>query len=98
MYKFFGPFPQAYETYNNINPDIIQIVNILNHEKPPEKPFERITPREVPPADKEFILKIMKLFPGDRPTAEELLADEWFWEDSEDTREPLPSKSTQGSS
>ncbi|KAL2149758.1 hypothetical protein VTH82DRAFT_8410 [Thermothelomyces myriococcoides] len=35
---------------------------------------------------------IMKLDPRDRPTAEQLLADEWFTEESEDTRDPLPEK------
>jgi hypothetical protein len=41
------------------------------------------------PADKEFLLKIMKLDPRDRPTAEELLADTWFTEESPATRAPL---------
>ncbi|KAJ9134199.1 Kinase-like protein [Coniochaeta hoffmannii] len=45
---------------------------------------------EIPPADKAFILKIMKLDPRDRPTADQLLEDEWFTEESEDTRVPLP--------
>ncbi|KAL2178985.1 kinase-like domain-containing protein [Thermothelomyces heterothallicus CBS 202.75] len=31
-----------------------------------------------------------KLEPRDRPTAEELLADVWFTEESPDTRDPLP--------
>ncbi|KAK3306268.1 kinase-like domain-containing protein [Chaetomium strumarium] len=34
--------------------------------------------REIPPADKSFILKIMKLDPRDRPTAQQLLQDEWL--------------------
>lgn len=66
--------------------------NYINHLGPPEKPFHRVTKREVPPADNKFIRKIMKLDPRDRPTAEQLLADEWFTEESEDTRDPLPEK------
>jgi serine/threonine protein kinase len=42
------------------------------------KPFGRIGEREISKEDKAFVLKIMKLDPGDRPTAKELLQDEWF--------------------
>jgi len=87
MYKFFGPFP---ESYGDFDTDTITIVNILNHEGPPAKPFQLVTKREIPAADNKFILKIMKLDPRDRPTAEQLLSDEWFTEESEDTRDPLP--------
>lgn len=48
---------------------------------PPESmtPFSRVTEREVMEEDKEFILKIMKMDWRDRPTARELLKDEWFY-------------------
>ena len=47
---------------------------------PPEnkKPFSRIAEREVSKEDKEFILKIMRLDPRERPSAAELLRDKWF--------------------
>jgi hypothetical protein len=48
-----------------------------------------MTRREIPPADRDFILNIMKLDPKHRPTADKLLEDEWFGEASEDTRVPL---------
>ncbi|KAL2174911.1 kinase-like domain-containing protein [Thermothelomyces heterothallicus CBS 202.75] len=73
MHKFFGPFPQSFSDFND--PDTMTIINFINQQEPPVKPFARAGPREIPPADKEFILKIMKLDPRDRPTAEELLAD-----------------------
>jgi len=41
-------------------------------------PFRFVTEREVSKEDKEFILKIMKMDWRDRPTAKELLQDEWF--------------------
>lgn len=88
MYKFFGPFPQSYEDFKC--EDTLTIIRYLHTTGMPEKPFHRVSPREVPPADKEFLLKIMKLDPRDRPTAEELLADPWFTEESPDTRGPLP--------
>lgn len=54
---------------------------------PPEKlkPFKFIGEREICDADKRFVLKMMKLDPRDRPTARELLGDEWFTESSERT-------------
>ncbi|KAK3363696.1 kinase-like domain-containing protein [Lasiosphaeria hispida] len=88
MHKFFGPYPQSYSDFNN--PDTMTIIDFINRQEPPAKPFARSGPREIPPADKEFILKVMKLDPRDRPTAEELLADIWFTEESQDTRGPLP--------
>lgn len=53
---------------------------------PPIKPFRLVTRRGIPPADSDFVFKIMKLDPRDRPIAEQLLEDEWFSEKSEDTR------------
>lgn len=46
-------------------------------------PFACITEREVRKKDREFILRIMKLDYRDRPTAKEILADEW-WDDDDD--------------
>jgi serine/threonine protein kinase len=88
MHKFFGPYPRSFSDFND--PDTMTIIEYFNGQGPPEKPFAGAGPREIPQADKEFLLKIMKLDPRDRPTAEELLADVWFTEDSPDTRDPLP--------
>jgi len=38
----------------------------------------------------EFLSKVMKLDPHERPIAEQLLADVWLTEESEDTRASLP--------
>lgn len=84
MYKFFGPFPQEYKNFRD--PNTITIVNFINNEGPPEKPFHLATKRRMPPAGNRFIRRIMQLYPGHRRTAEELLADEWFTEESEVTR------------
>lgn len=85
MYKFFGPFPPNYSD----NPDTMTVINFFNDSGPPEKPFHLVTTREIPAADKKFILKVMKLDPRERPTVEELSEDGWFTEESEDTRTPL---------
>lgn len=89
MYRVFGPFPQTFEDFVGKNPNLLTIINVLHDYGQPEKPFHRISPMEVSPADKTFLLKVMKLDPRDRPTARQLLEDEWFTEESEDTRMPL---------
>ena len=87
MYQFFGPFPTSYERFESEYANaVMSHINTMGLEP---KPFSKIGPREVPSADKAFILKIMKLDPADRPTPSELLNDEWFEEDSLDTRTPL---------
>ena len=37
-----------------------------------------VVDEELSQKDKDFLLGIMKLDPRDRPTAKELLQDEWF--------------------
>ena len=44
------------------------------------RPFHLTTAREICEADKTFVLKMMKLDPRDRLTAQELLEDKWFHE------------------
>lgn len=93
MHRFFGPFPESYQDFKD--DDTMTIVNFINAQGPPPKPFHRVGPREIPPADMDFLLKIMKLDPRERPTAEELLTDAWFTEESRDTREPPPGEESE---
>ena len=53
------------------------IIHIVNEEKL-QKPFHLVRDKELSEDDKTFILKIMKLDPRERPTAKQLLQDEWF--------------------
>jgi hypothetical protein len=46
------------------------------------RPFEYIEDIELVKEDRLFFLKFMKLDPRDRPSARELLEDEWFMEES----------------
>ncbi|KAK0625419.1 hypothetical protein B0T17DRAFT_640230 [Bombardia bombarda] len=87
MYRYFGPFPPTWQEIADDN--AMTASDYTESFGPPTKPFHLITRREIPLADKDFILKIMKLDPRDRPTAEQSLADPWFTEESEDTRDPL---------
>lgn len=87
MYRYFGPFPDSFQEIADENASAV--VELLHSLGPPTKPFRLVTRCEIPPADRDFILKIMKLDPRDRPTADMLLEDEWFSEMSEDTRAPL---------
>ena len=66
------------------------MLNFFNTRKPPLKPFYRWSEKEIAPADNAFIWRILKLDPRARPTVHEILQDEWFTEDSEDTRALIP--------
>ncbi|KAF2225477.1 kinase-like domain-containing protein [Elsinoe ampelina] len=77
-YEYFGPFP---ETYLEIaTGDQIGVLTWIMKNTPVEakRPFRLVDPQELAVEDRDFLLKIMKLDPRDRPTARELLKDEWF--------------------
>ncbi|KAI9674994.1 MAG: hypothetical protein M1817_001400 [Caeruleum heppii] len=76
--QFFGLFPPSYGTI--ADDDRLAILTYVNNSVPPEdeKPFYLASSKEITAADRAFICKIMKLDPRDRPTAKQLLADEWF--------------------
>jgi casein kinase II subunit alpha len=77
--SIFGPVPWTYreiadEERLSILSAIIKLVNEHNL----QWPFHLSVDKELSEEDKIFICKIMKLDPRDRPTAKELLRDEWF--------------------
>ena len=53
------------------------VINHINDNKM-WKPFSRAEDVELSEEDRNFIEKLMKLDPRDRPTAKELMQDEWF--------------------
>ncbi|GIK04033.1 hypothetical protein Aspvir_008108 [Aspergillus viridinutans] len=76
--EFFGPFPL---TYHDICPqEKLNALAYIMQSIPPErrKLFPRISEQEISKEDKEFVLKVMKLDPRERPSAAELLQDKWF--------------------
>lgn len=77
-YQVFGPFPTSYEEI--ADQERLAVLAYIMEICPPEtlKPFRYTTRREISLEDKEFICKIMKLDPRDRPSAGQLLEDEWF--------------------
>lgn len=77
-YRCFGPFPESYEQI--ADQERLAVLVWIMQNTPPEsmRPFHLTTAREICEEDKEFVLKMMKLDPRDRPTAKELLEDEWF--------------------
>ncbi|KAG8164264.1 hypothetical protein KVR01_006182 [Diaporthe batatas] len=78
QFRYFGPFP--FKIREIVNDETFQTVLYLMQLNPPESMthFSRVTEREVVKEDKDFILKIMRMDWRDRPTAKELLEDEWF--------------------
>jgi hypothetical protein len=85
MYRFFGPFPASFTEI--ASETTCQGIDWMEQEIPIEEltPFARISPKEVCSKDRDFILKIMKLDYRDRPTAKELLADQWWNNDESNT-------------
>lgn len=77
--QFFGPYPPSFQELADEDTQkfLAFVVTIV---KDARKPFELIRESEISREDKTFVLKIMKLDPRDRPTARELLHDEWFRE------------------
>ncbi|KAK2026699.1 hypothetical protein LX32DRAFT_622157 [Colletotrichum zoysiae] len=88
MYHSFGPFPPSIADI--LDPGSFEIVHFLNRQGPPQRPLQRWSTKEIPSADNEFLRRVLRLDPRDRPTVEEILVDEWFAEESDDTREPTP--------
>ncbi|KAL2048848.1 hypothetical protein ABVK25_010906 [Lepraria finkii] len=75
----FGPVPLSYEEIANedrlgILTSVIEYVN----ENQLQLPFSMSEDEELFKEDRDFIVKLMKLDPRDRPTATDLLQDEWF--------------------
>lgn len=83
QHQWFGPFPVSYKEIADeaTQEAILGIMSAV----PPEKlkPFKFVGEIEICDADKQFVLNMMKLDPRERPTARELLEDEWFTERSE---------------
>ncbi|OBT63980.1 hypothetical protein VE03_05934 [Pseudogymnoascus sp. 23342-1-I1] len=81
QFRYFGPFPAKYEEI--ASPETVAAILYLMQEIPESQttPFQRITEVEICKKDKVFIGKIMMMNWRDRPTAKELLEDEWFEDD-----------------
>ena len=77
--QYFGPFSARYEDISS--PETITAIVYLMYEIPQSwtTPFSRTTEREVCYEDKKFIEKTMMLDWRDRPSAGDLLDDEWFF-------------------
>lgn len=80
--SIFGPVPLSFQ---DIADDerleiLAKTIHFIN-DNSLKKPFHLSTDKELSKEDRDFICKIMKLDPRDRPTAKELLQDEWFRED-----------------
>ena len=75
-----GPFHESYlDTADNARLDAM--IWILENCPPDSlKSFLFTARREISHGDKEFVSKIMKLDPRDRPSAHRLLEDQWFYQ------------------
>jgi casein kinase II subunit alpha len=78
----FGPTPKSYldlipredvDRWTNLG---AATQYILDNQK--QMPFKLIEDECLTEEDREFLLKVMKFDPRDRPTARQLLQDKWF--------------------
>ena len=77
--SIFEPVPLSYgEIADDERLGILTAVIKLVKEHNLQKPFHFSGDKELSTGDRNFICRIMKLDPRDRPTATELLQDEWF--------------------
>jgi len=77
----FGPVPKSYfDLIPREDEDWVVLGSAVKLIKDNDsaKPFRYIQDDCLTEEDREFLLKIMKMDPRDRPTAKELLLDKWF--------------------
>jgi serine/threonine protein kinase len=78
MHIFFGPFPLGYQTLAD-SKTLDYLADIMESiPKSARKPFKYSKDTEFEPEDRAFLVKIMNLDPRERPTAEQLINDQWF--------------------
>jgi len=76
----FWPVPPSYmEIANEEQLGVLTTaIKYINENRQLKSPFFMAEDEELAREDRDFIVKMMKLDPRDRPTAEELLQDKWF--------------------
>jgi len=77
--NFFGPVPLKYQEI--ADEDALDVLTmVINHVKDTQTPklFAMAEDPELSVEDRDFICRIMKFDPRDRPTAGKLLEDGWF--------------------
>lgn len=87
--QYFGPYPLSYLDMVDLDTTklIIHIMNTVagvTSEKDVRKPFFLMREKEISKEDRAFLGKMMLMDPRDRPTAMELLRDEWFADPGDD--------------
>ena len=73
---FFGPFPL--ENMDFLDEDALNLLQMIMQMTGENGLFSRGVLKDISKQDSDFICKIMKLDPKDRPSAKGLLQDTWF--------------------
>ncbi|KFY05428.1 hypothetical protein V491_09138, partial [Pseudogymnoascus sp. VKM F-3775] len=87
--QFFGPYPLSYKDLadletQNVLAHVMNTIGGATTGKDLRKPFYLAGEKEILKEDREFLGRVMKLDPRDRPTARELLGDKWFEDPGDD--------------
>jgi hypothetical protein len=80
QFMFFGPVPDTWIDQVQEREDLKEVIFHLFEITPADQfgLFKRISKNEISEEDNVFIQKIMKWDWRDRPTAKQLLKDDWF--------------------
>ena len=74
---FFGPWPDTF--LQRMGEEIAEGLRAISVAADDRRPFKWFTAGgRIAPAEVEFVYKIIRLDPWERPTAEQLLKDPWF--------------------
>lgn len=76
QHLFLGPFPL--EDMGIADDDALDLLRVVMQMTKESGLFSEEFSKRITKNDIEFVQKIMKLNPGDRPSARELLQDTWF--------------------
>lgn len=75
----FGPFNNHFEELaDEESLSICAAANLYIHENQKWLPFSRSEDEELAIPDRDFVARMLKLDPRERPTAKELLQDPWI--------------------
>ncbi|KAL8941724.1 MAG: hypothetical protein Q9211_001700 [Gyalolechia sp. 1 TL-2023] len=76
QHQYFGPFPLSYT--NLVDDETLGTLTFIMESVEKRTPFSRASSKEISREDRDFVCKLMRLDPRDRPSAKGLLQDPWL--------------------
>ncbi|KAL9003647.1 MAG: hypothetical protein Q9188_003491 [Gyalolechia gomerana] len=76
QHQYFGPFPLSYR--NLVDNETLDTLTVIMESVEKRTPFKMASSKEITREDRDFVCKLMRLDPRDRPSAKILLQDAWL--------------------